>query len=59
MAVLMIDNTSYWMKKTLIKYFGKLRLTIGYFYKDVANNANHSLFMTVAERITRELWKKY
>ena len=58
MAVLMIDNTSYWMKKTLIKYSGKLRLTIGYFYKDVANSANHLLFMTVAERIIRKPWKK-
>ena len=59
MAVLMIDNTFYWMNKTLIKYSGKLRLIIDYFYKDVANSANHSLFTTVAERIIREPWKKY
>ena len=55
MAVLTIDNTFYWMRKTLIKYFGKQRLRIGYFYRDVVNSANLSLFTIVAEKIIKEL----
>ena len=59
MVVLTIDSTSYWMNKTLKRYFGKQRLTVESSWTDVAMKSKCLSSMTVVVKIIKKHFKEF